>query len=50
MTQQNNVTQQPIHSASLVKRMLQGAGIALTLITLFLLSAEKLTLADQSYG
>lgn len=41
MTQQNNVTQQPIHSASLVKRMLQGAGIALTLITLFLLSAAE---------
>jgi hypothetical protein len=32
MTQRNNLTTQPIHPASLGKRMLQGAGIAFILI------------------
>jgi len=41
MTQQNNVTTRPIHPASLGKRMLQGAGIALILISLFLLSGGE---------
>ncbi len=41
MTQANNSTTQPIHSVSLVKRMLVGAGIGLLLISLFLLSAGK---------
>ena len=39
MTQQNTLTTPPIHSASLGKRMLQGAGVALILISMFLLSA-----------
>lgn len=39
MTQRNHSTAQPIHRASLGKRMLLGAGIALTLIIAFLVSA-----------
>jgi hypothetical protein len=41
MMQRNNLTTQPIHSAPLGKRMLLGAGIALILITLFLLGAGE---------
>ena len=41
MTQKNNVTTQPVHPASLSKRMLQGAGIALVLITIFLLGVDE---------
>lgn len=41
MTQQNNATTQPVHRASLAKRMLQGAAIGLILISLFLLSAGE---------
>jgi len=41
MTQRNNLTTQSIHPASLGKRMLQGAGIGLVLITAFLLSAGE---------
>jgi hypothetical protein len=37
MTRTNNLTSQPIHSSSLAKRMLFGAGIALILIAIFLL-------------
>ena len=39
MIQQNETTQ--VHSAPLTKRMLQGAGIAFVLISLFLLSAGE---------
>lgn len=39
MTQSN--TTQPIHPASLGKRMLLGAGIALTVITVFLLGVDE---------
>ena len=39
MAQRNNLTTQPIHPASLSKRMLLGGGIALILITIFLLGA-----------
>jgi hypothetical protein len=38
MTQRNELQNQPIHAASVGKRMLQGAGIALILIIVFLLS------------
>ncbi|MBW3546507.1 MAG: potassium transporter KefB [Bacteroidetes bacterium] len=38
MTQQNKLQNQPIHAASMGKRMLQGAGIALILILMFLFS------------
>lgn len=41
MTARNNLTTQHIHSASLGKRMLQGGGIALVLITAFLISAGE---------
>jgi hypothetical protein len=41
MTQANNLTTQPVHSAPPGKRMLQGAGIALVLITIFLLGAGE---------
>ena len=37
MTQTNNLTTRPIHPVSLGKRMLLGAGIALILISIFLL-------------
>jgi len=37
MTPEKNSTAQPLHPASLSKRMLIGAGIALALIALFLL-------------
>lgn len=40
MTQRNNLTTQPIHKASLGKRMLQGAGIALIPITILLLQVK----------
>lgn len=40
MTPQNNPVTS-VHSASLGKRMLQGAGIALVLISVFLLSAGE---------
>lgn len=40
MTQSNNATSQP-HQASLVKRMLVGAGIGLFLISVFLLSVRE---------
>ena len=39
MTQENRLTATPIHTASLPKRMLQGAGIALVLISIFLYGA-----------
>jgi hypothetical protein len=41
MTQRNELEMQPIHAASMGKRMLQGAGIALILIIIFLLSAGE---------
>jgi hypothetical protein len=41
MTQKNDLTTLPVHSASLSKRMMQGAGIALILITIFLLGAGE---------
>jgi hypothetical protein len=41
MTQRNESQTQPIHTASLGKRMLQGAGIALILITIFLFGAGE---------
>ena len=39
MTARNDLTTQATHPASLAKRMLQGAGIAFILISVFLLSA-----------
>lgn len=41
MTQKTHSTTQTVHSSSLSIRMLQGAGIALMLISAFLLSAGK---------
>ena len=41
MTQTKDLTTTPIHGASLSKRMLQGAGIALILIIIFLAGAGK---------
>jgi hypothetical protein len=41
MSQQKNTTTATIHSASLSKRMLQGAGIALVLISIFLYGAGE---------
>jgi hypothetical protein len=41
MTQQNELHNQPIHPASVGKRMLQGAGIALILILFFLAGAGE---------
>lgn len=41
MTDKSNPASQPLHSASLTKRMIQGAGIALVLITIFLLGAGE---------
>ena len=41
MTHKSHSTTSSLHSASLSKRMLQGAGIALILITIFLLTAGK---------
>jgi hypothetical protein len=41
MTKQEESQNQLVHAASVGKRMLQGAGIALFLISLFLLSAGK---------
>lgn len=41
MTQGNELQNHPIHPASVGKRMLQGAGIALILISVFLLSAGE---------
>ena len=41
MTQQNELTTQPIHPATSTKRMLQGAGIALILIIAFLASSGE---------
>lgn len=41
MTHRNNLTRQPVHPASLGKRMLIGAGIGLLLISLFLFSADE---------
>ena len=41
MSQQENTTTASIHSAPLSKRILQGAGIALVLISLFLYSAGE---------
>jgi hypothetical protein len=46
MTQSNSSTFQP-HQASLVKRMLVGAGIGLFLISLFLLSVRE---PDPEWG
>lgn len=40
MTETNKSTTQPIHRAELGKRMLLGAGIALLLITIFLLGVD----------
>lgn len=39
MTQRTQLTSQPIHPVSIGKRMLQGAAIALLLITIFLIGA-----------
>lgn len=39
MTQETNSTTGPLHSSSLGKRLLWGAGIALILISFFLISA-----------
>ena len=41
MTKRNHLTTSPIHPASLVKPMLLGAGIALTVITIFLLGVRE---------
>ena len=41
MTPQNRLTIQSIHPASLGKQMVQGAGIALILIALFLLGVKN---------
>lgn len=41
MAKTNKLTAAPIHSAPLAKRMLQGAGIALILIVIFLLGAGE---------
>ena len=41
MKVRNNLTNQQVHHASLSKRMLQGAGVPLILISLFLLSADE---------
>lgn len=41
MTQTGNSTLPPIHTASLRKKMLVGAGIALLLISLFLLTVDE---------
>ncbi len=41
MTAQNELQPQPIHTASVGKRMLQGGAIALTVIVLFLVSAGE---------
>ena len=41
MTHRNEFQNRPIHTASMGKRMLQGAVIALTLIVLFLLGAGE---------
>lgn len=41
MTQRNELQHQPIHPASAGKRMLQGAGIGLILISVFLLLAGE---------
>jgi hypothetical protein len=41
MTSTNNLTTQPIHPASLGKRMLQGGSIAFVLISFFLLNAGE---------
>jgi hypothetical protein len=41
MTQGNELQNQPIHAASVGKRMLQGAGIAFILIIVFLLNAGE---------
>jgi len=40
MTQRNELQNQPIHTASIGKRMLVGAGIGLLLISLFLFSVD----------
>jgi hypothetical protein len=47
MTQTNNATAQSIHPASVSKRMLQGAGIALLLIIIFLLGVKN---PDPAWG
>jgi hypothetical protein len=41
MTQSKNITTQPIHTRSLAKRMLIGAGIALLLIIIFLSGSKE---------
>ena len=41
MTQQNNLTSQPIHPFSLVKHMLAGAGAGLLLISVFVFSVKE---------
>ncbi len=41
ITRQNKLTTQPIHSKPLGKRMLQGAGIAFILISIFLSTAGE---------
>jgi hypothetical protein len=45
MTHRNELQQQPVHAASAGRRMLQGAGIALIVITAFLISAGEVDLA-----
>lgn len=47
MTQKNNLQTQPIHRASLYKRMLQGAVIAFIAISAFLISAGA---GDPAWG
>jgi heme A synthase len=41
MTQQTGLNTEPIHSSSAAKRMLQGAGIALVLIAIFLFPIQN---------
>jgi hypothetical protein len=41
MTQSNELQKQPLHTATLTKRMLQGAAIGLVLISMFLLAAGE---------
>lgn len=47
MTQPTELTTQPIHPASIGRRMLQGAAFALMLITIFLFGAGE---SDPAWG
>ncbi|MCE7039617.1 potassium transporter KefB [Dyadobacter sp. CY312] len=47
MTQQQGLSTEPLHSASVAKRMLQGAGVALVLISIFLFPIDD---ANPAWG